>query len=113
LLADADLFVLPSYSENFGVAAVEALGAGLPAIVSDQVGIHAEISAAEAGLVVACAIAPLEAALLEILSDPRTRRRMGDNAIRLARRFSPDAVARELVETYVRIHRQHGQPVAA
>jgi glycosyltransferase involved in cell wall biosynthesis len=113
LLADADLFVLPSYSENFGVAAVEALGAGLPAIVSDQVGIHAEISAAEAGLVVACAIAPLEAALLEILSDPRIRRRMGDNAIRLARRFSPDAVARELVETYVRIHRQHGQPVAA
>ncbi len=37
LLADADLFVLPSYSENFGVAVVEALFFGLPVIVSDQV----------------------------------------------------------------------------
>jgi glycosyltransferase involved in cell wall biosynthesis len=113
LFADADLFVLPSYSENFGVAAVEALGAGLPAIVSDQVGIHAEVSAAGAGLVVKCAVAPLEAALLEMLRDPRIRRRMGDNAIRLARRYSPDAVARQLVEAYVRIHHQHGQTVAA
>ena len=113
LLADADLFVLPSYSENFGVAAVEALGAGLPVIVSDQVGIHAEISEAGAGMVVACAVPPLEAALLELLSDPRIRRRMGDNAIRLARRFSPDTVAAQLVETYARIHHQHGQPVAA
>lgn len=113
LLADADLFVLPSYSENFGVAAVEAMGAGLPAIVSDQVGIHAEVSEAAAGVVVACAVAPLEAALLELLSDPRIRRRMGDNAVRLARRFSPESVAGQLVETYARIHHQHGQPVAA
>ena len=52
LLADADLFVLPSYSENFGVAAVEALCFRTPVIVSDQVGIHHEISKYHAGLVV-------------------------------------------------------------
>ncbi|NBB23581.1 glycosyltransferase [Porphyrobacter sp. SLTP] len=34
LLADADLFVLPTISENFGVAVAEALGAGVPAIVT-------------------------------------------------------------------------------
>ena len=31
---DADLFVLPTYSENFGMAVAEALAAGIPAIVS-------------------------------------------------------------------------------
>lgn len=33
-LADADLFVLPSRTENFGIAVAEALGAGLPAITT-------------------------------------------------------------------------------
>src|SRR6185436_15853567 len=45
-LADADVFVLPSYSENFGVAVVEAMAARLPVVISDQVGIHREVAAA-------------------------------------------------------------------
>jgi glycosyltransferase involved in cell wall biosynthesis len=50
--ADAVIYVLPSYSENFGIAVVEAMAAGVPVIVSDRVGIHADIAAAAAGLVV-------------------------------------------------------------
>ena len=34
LLRDADLFVLPSFSENFGLAAVEALAVGCPVVIS-------------------------------------------------------------------------------
>lgn len=42
-LVDADLFALPSDHENFGVAAVEALAAGTPVLISDRVNIFAEL----------------------------------------------------------------------
>ena len=48
---DADLFVLPSWSENFGNAAAEAIGCGVPAIVTDRCGI-APIVDARVGIVV-------------------------------------------------------------
>ncbi len=48
-LAAAELFVLPSHHENFGIAVVEALAAGTPVLVSDRVNIAPEIAAAGAG----------------------------------------------------------------
>jgi glycosyltransferase involved in cell wall biosynthesis len=51
-LAEADIFVLPSYHENFGLAAAEALAAGLPVVLSDQVGIAHDVTKAGAGTVV-------------------------------------------------------------
>jgi glycosyltransferase involved in cell wall biosynthesis len=100
-LADADLFVLPSYSENFGVAAVEAMAAGLPVVVSDQVGIHREVAEARAGLVVPCDPEALADAMLTLASDPALRAKLGARGRQLARdRFSLDAMTDGLVAMY-------------
>ena len=47
----AEVFVLPSHQENFGIAVAEALGCGLPVLISDKVNIWREIEADGAGIV--------------------------------------------------------------
>jgi len=106
-LTDADLFVLPSYSENFGVAAVEAMTFGLPVVVSDQIGIHSDIAAAGAGLVTPCAVDPLAAALARFAGDADLRRSTGSQGKRLAReQYSVDAACGKILELYTDILKQ-------
>jgi len=99
-LADADVFVLPSYSENFGVAVVEAMACGPPVVVSDQVGIHRRISAAQAGLVVPCREDCLADAILQVLRDGTLRSKLVRNAAALAKTFSVEAVTDQVVGLY-------------
>jgi glycosyltransferase involved in cell wall biosynthesis len=99
--AAASMFALPSYSENFGIAAVEALASGLPCVISDQVGIASDVTEFEAGLVVPCRVPELAAALTRMMSEPQLRSRTGANARRLAiRRFSTQAMTESLVRLY-------------
>ena len=51
-LADADVFILPSLSENFGMAVVEAMLARLPVVISDHVGLAPDVAEAGSGVVV-------------------------------------------------------------
>lgn len=105
LFADADLFVLPSHSENFGVAVVEAMAHEVPVLISPNVGIHNEITTASAGREVICAVEPLAQAMLEMMeSDPDSLKQMGRNGRRLAREnYAPEVVARLLAHEYANI----------
>jgi len=47
----ADVFVLPSHQENFGIAVVEAMACGTPVLISRPVNIWREIESSGAGLV--------------------------------------------------------------
>lgn len=74
---DADVFVLPSYTENFGLTVIEALACCLPVVISDQVNIHADVSRADAGIVTRCDISEVAQALQTLLTDPVRRYVMG------------------------------------
>jgi glycosyltransferase involved in cell wall biosynthesis len=47
----AEVFVLPSHQENFGIAVAEALAAGTPTLISNKVNIWREVQADVAGVV--------------------------------------------------------------
>jgi glycosyltransferase involved in cell wall biosynthesis len=100
--ADADLFVLPSYSENFGMAPVEAMSSGLPVVLTDQVGIHKEVTEARAGIVTSASSQPLASAIAILLRQEEMRSEMGRNALRLAAsRYSVEAVTGRLIDLYL------------
>src|SRR5699024_4186590 len=97
-------FVLPSYHENFGIAGVEALAAGKPVILSDQVHIHTEITQAGVGGVVPLDIDSLAAEMRRWMADDKLRQ---DAAAR-ARPFvwatyDWDQIARRWAEHYPRL----------
>ncbi len=80
---DADVFVLPSRSENFGNAAAEAVACGVPVVVTNRCGV-APIVKDRAGLVVPCQVEALRGALRRLLTDPdlRARLRAGTATVR-------------------------------
>jgi glycosyltransferase involved in cell wall biosynthesis len=95
----SDVFALPSHQENFGIAVAEALGCGVPVLISDKVNIWREVEADGAGLVAADTEAGTEANLVRWLTmDPADRERMRAQALAtFDARFTIDAMARELV----------------
>ena len=82
-LSSADLFILPSYGENFGLAVVEAMACGLPVIISDQVGIFREVHDASAGLVIPCDAEKISDAILKISLLPDAGKSIGLNGAKL------------------------------
>lgn len=97
----AEVFVLPSRSENFGIAVVEAMACGVPVVVSDQVNIWREVVSAGAGAVASCEPAALSDAIKAMLDNPAQREEMGRRGAQIARaRYDHRRVAAELEAAY-------------
>jgi glycosyltransferase involved in cell wall biosynthesis len=106
-LVDSDLFALPSYQENFGIAVVESLAAGVPVIISDQVNIHREIAESGGGAVVPTRIEPLVAELARWLGDAELRRKSGERGRAFVReRYDWSRIARNWAGHYASLSRK-------
>ena len=100
LLQGADIFVLPSYSENFGIAVAEAMAAGLPVVVTPEVQISTDIAAADAGIVINSQ-AELVSAIAQLLKSESTRSHFSQNAVELAvNKYNWDKIASQLIGHY-------------
>jgi len=99
--ADADLLVMPSIMESFGLSAIEAMAAGLPILVSENVPVGAHAAAAGAGCMVPGTTAAFAQALAEIVNEPEQLKAMGKRARRLAEReFDISVVAQRMLNQY-------------
>jgi glycosyltransferase involved in cell wall biosynthesis len=99
LYPQADVFVLASAGESFGMVAAEAAAAGTPVIVSDRCGIAGFFRDGEA-LVVPYERAAVVDAVRRVLSDVDLRERLSRGGVAAARRTSWDRVADLQEEIY-------------
>jgi glycosyltransferase involved in cell wall biosynthesis len=106
LLQRGGVFVLPSHQENFGIALVEAMAAGMPAIVAPGVNLASELRRHDAGWVVERSAEAVASAMREAAADAaRTAR--GRRAQQLASRFQWPVVAAGLDAMYRRAIDRH------
>lgn len=101
LLEQAALLVLPSYSENFGNAVLEAMQSGCPVVVTPEVGLAPVVQRSGAGFVVQGEPKPLAQAIARIARDKGLRRQMGEAGRRtIAEHFTWPVVAKQMEGVY-------------
>lgn len=101
LLAGADVFVLPSFSEGFSMAILEAAAAGLPVLLTDQCNFH-ELAAAGGAVEVSPDQAAVEAGLKRLLELSEAQRiDMGRRGMDLVSgSYTWPAIARQMLQVY-------------
>jgi len=103
-LAEADLFVLSSFQENFGIGAVESMACGSPVLLSHQVGLAPVVCNAGAGWVVNLDGDGLRNSLVEVAGNSTELATRGDAARELVReRFTWPRIACEWTAVYERL----------
>ena len=101
-LEEADIFLMPSKWEGFGLAAVEAMNAGLPLVVSDVPGLR-EVVGKDGDC--AFLVDPenpeeIAAALRRLIENPDLRARMGRRAFERSLEFSEEAMVDAYIDVY-------------
>ena len=100
LIRGASLFVLCSLHENFGLGALEAMAAGVPVLVTPEVGLSEWVRPTGAGWVADASEKSVSAALSSILNDTPERDRRGMLARNLSQEFAWPVVCARLARLY-------------
>ena len=108
-LSAADVFVLPSRSEGFSNAIVEAMAASLPVVATDVGGNAEAVQDGVSGVIVPPENADaLAAAILQLLSDPVKAKQMGAQGKKLAvEKFTTEAMMGQITSVYADLLRKH------
>lgn len=107
LLSVSDLFVLPSSSESFGLAALEAMAIEVPVISTNIGGIPEVNIDGETGFL--CDVGDVDSMAkkaLEILSDTETHEKFKKRAFERAREFAIEKVVPQYLELYEKVIRE-------
>ena len=101
LYENATLFVLASYSENFGNVVAEAMAMSCPVILTPEVGLAALVRETGAGVITSGEPRELASAVAALIADPARRRDMGRAGSRaVTERLSWNAVAARMEDVY-------------
>ena len=93
VLRGADLFLLPSSTESFGLAALEAMGCAVPVIASAAGGIPEVVEDGKTGYLAPPAdVATMADRALRVLENPAEQARMKETAVARALDFAADKV---------------------
>lgn len=104
LLQGSDLFALTSYSENFGIAVVEALAVGLPVIVTRGVALSSIVAENDLGFVTDLDINSISSAIEKALNNPEELKERRDRAREfIFNHYTWDKIAYNLISIYQQI----------
>lgn len=104
LFAGARLFAMTSLSENFGIAAFEAMRRGLPVLATPDVGMAEIVRDSGAGMVVEPTAAAIAVGLASMFGDPEGCRRQGEAGRRhVVDHYGWPAIARRMAALYLSI----------
>lgn len=114
LFAAARLFAMTSLSENFGIAAFEAMRRGVPVLATPDVGMSEIVKATGAGMVVEPTPAAIAAGLGTMFGDAEACRRQGEIGQRhVIEHYGWPAIARRMAALYRSIARDREAKAAA
>jgi glycosyltransferase involved in cell wall biosynthesis len=86
-LHNAEIFVLSSYSENFGMAIVEAMACGTPVVITDKVGIANEIKENNAGVIVEANPESIYKGIKTLLDNENLRKKISVNGKKMVEKY--------------------------